>query len=370
MRRYVAQGMKRDKVLSICGISKHQYYHEAKGSKPGRKPSGFTRRLHGGQIQEVPNEEVVGYIRKLFEDPLVDYGHRRMTGALTLAGFYINHKKVYRLMKGAHLLQAKREGSSKEYVKYRIICPAEPLRLLEMDIKMVWIPGLGRYAYVLTILDVFTRVALHWEVGFQMRQEQVQAAWSKVIEEHLEPNGALAWEMNIEIRSDNGPQFCAEKLRRFFQDNYLLQTFTHPYTPQENGHIESFHAILSRALEGQYFENLPQLSAYLETFYDFYNYRRIHGSTLKLPPMTFWRQWQQGNIERKVLDEKARKVRFYLKLARQEVLKAEAADNGSHREVSSLDLEGLDAPLNPPDHKSDGPVFTQDKAVLKVQPAA
>jgi transposase InsO family protein len=117
-----------------------------------------------------------------------------------------------------------------------------------MDIKMVWIEGLRRYGFVLTILDVFTPVVLHWELGFHMRQADVECAWGKVIENHLEPNGAKSWETHIEIRSDNGPQFCANKLRQFFKGNYLMQTYTHPYTPQENGHIESFHAILARSL--------------------------------------------------------------------------------------------------------------------------
>lgn len=57
----------------------------------------------------------------------------------------------------------------------------------------------------------------------------------------------MAWEIDIEIRSDNDPQFCAKKLQDFLKENHFLQTFTHPYTPQENGHIESFHAIKKRA---------------------------------------------------------------------------------------------------------------------------
>jgi transposase InsO family protein len=38
----------------------------------------------------------------------------------------------------------------------------------------------------------------------------------------------------------------AKLIQEFFKENYLNQVFTHPYTPQENGHIESFHAILAK----------------------------------------------------------------------------------------------------------------------------
>lgn len=293
-----------------------------------------------GQLLEQPNTIVKKQIRAVFDDPKVDYGYRRMTGELQLKGFYINHKKVYRLMKEERLLQAKRERIAKTYVKYRLTSPATALRVMEMDIKQVWLEGEGRYAYVLTIIDVFTRVVLYWTAGYQMRQQQVQRAWEEVIRGYLEPLDVQAWKLDIEVRSDNGPQFCAKKLQGFLKENYLLQTFTHPYTPQENGHVESFHAILGRDLQGKYFEHLFALEAELDKFYRFYNYRRIHGSTLLLPPVTFWHQWNLGHVEREVLEQSKRKVRFRLVAKRQHIEKVRPAGNASPREVLSLIFEG------------------------------
>ena len=45
----------------------------------------------------------------------------------------------------------------------------------------------------------------------------------------------------------------------FFAENHINQVFTHPYTPQENGHVESFHAILKSALGQQPFWSLQEL---------------------------------------------------------------------------------------------------------------
>ncbi len=136
-----------------------------------------------------------GYMKSLLDKPLTDYGYHRMTGALQLAGFYINHKKVYRLMKSAKLLRPTQPKTPKEYVKYRVVYPEGPLRLMEMDIKQVWVEGLRPPVggYVLTILDVFTRCALYWEVGFGMKQGQVKSAWQQVIELHLETAGSLQY---------------------------------------------------------------------------------------------------------------------------------------------------------------------------------
>ncbi len=169
----MAQGLKRDKVLAICGINKNKFYYKPNGGKPqrdkpGRNPSSHTLRLTDGKNVKQSNPEYSGvsdYMKSLFDNPMNDYGFHRMVGALQLAGFYINHKKVYRLMKAARLLRPTQPKTPKEYMKYKVVWPEGPLRLMEIDNKQVWVEGLrppvGGYA--LTILDVFTRCALHWE---------------------------------------------------------------------------------------------------------------------------------------------------------------------------------------------------------------
>ncbi len=365
----MAQGLNRDKCLQICCMSKNQFYYTPKGGKRGRKKSERTLQLiDGGEVMRT-NAYVKEQIRLAYKNPKVDYGYHRMTGHLQLAGFFINHKKVYRLMKEARLLQPKKENESKNYVKYRVLSPESHLRLMEMDIKQVWMEGERRYAYILTIIDVFTRVVLYWTVGYQMRQKQVQNAWEKIIQGYFEQIDLRAWEVDIEVRSDNGPQFCAKKLQEFLNENHLLQTFTHPYTPQENGHVESFHAILSRDLKGSYFDNLFGLEAELKEFYRFYNFERIHGSTLKLPPMTFWQQWNLGKINRTILDEKTRKVKFTLKGSRQHIKLVEPAGNGNPREVLSLIFEGSMPEKNKFGTTEILAESQSDGAVLNAQPA-
>ncbi len=316
----MAQGMIRDQALTMCGISKNQFYHKLSNKKRGRKPTQTTMQETIDGIKEVNNKEVVQEIINHLENPLNKEGYQRMTGVLQLLGYYINHKKVYRLMKSNQLLCAPKARESKKYVKYRILSPEGPLRLLEVDIKYVWIDGENRHGYILTIIDVFTRVVLYWKVDRHMKQKAVEQAWSVVIEEHLEKHKMYGWKLNIEVRSDNGPQFSAKKLKKFLEDNHLIQTFTHPYTPQENGHIESFHAILGGYLDNQYFSTLEDVDRNLVVFYDHYNNNRVHGSTLKLPPQIFWEQWKLGNIERIVIDDKLRKVKFKILVPRQKIL--------------------------------------------------
>lgn len=319
VRKYMSKGMLRDRVLFLCGITHHQFYYTPKKGKPGRKKTKTCKKMVQGVEQVVKNIEVIKEAKAVLSQPHIDYGYRKMTAYLMYLGFIINHKKVYRLMKKAKLLQPKREKEAKMYARYRILCPEGPLRLIEMDIKQITIDGTGQKCYLLTLIDVFTRVALHFRLGLSMKQDAVQDAVRAVIEDHLEVHQIFGWELHIEIRSDNGPQFCATKLREFMKENHLCQTFTHPYTPEENGHVESFHSILAKALEGQWFADKAALDKWLESFYATYNYTRIHGSIAMLPPMTFWDLWEKGLIERLMVNEKKKQVRFKLKIPRYEV---------------------------------------------------
>ena len=246
---YIAQGLKRDRVLGITGVSKHQYYYRPRSNKKRGCPVS-THTIK--DEKKVNNEAVIDEIKTIQSEPDTNYGYQRMTYALMILGYYINHKKVYRLMKEANLLHERNQNkSSKQYAKYRIVTPTRPLEVLEMDIKMVWLNQHRRHAYILTIIDTFTRAVLDWSVGYQMKQDQVNQALQQVIINHLQPANLLQKDLHIELRNDNGPQFCAHNVRNFLSQNNIGQVFTHPYTPQENGHVESFHAILKEALGSQ-----------------------------------------------------------------------------------------------------------------------
>jgi transposase InsO family protein len=312
VRSYISFGLKRDKALNVAGISKDQYYYQPKSGKKGAPKSKSTDKIEGKKIVKVSNKEVVAFMKEQNSDPDLKYGYHKMTIELMINGFIINHKKVYRLMKEAHMLEPKTVNKEKTYCKYRIVTPEGPLELLEIDIKYVWVEKQKRHAYILTILDTFTRSVLYWAVGFTMRAKQIQMAWEYVIENYLQPMDMLKKGIHIEIRNDNGPQFNANAIKEFLAENYLNQVFTHPYTPQENGHVESFHSISGRHLDANTYWSLEQLEIDLTLFYGKYNNERLHSSIAYLPPNTFWECWNNGLISRQVKPNK--RVIFKLKI--------------------------------------------------------
>ena len=261
-----------------------------------------------------------------------------MTTALNIIGFLINHKKVYRLMRENQLLRQKQKKAKREFVKYRVVIPSAPLHLLEMDIKFVWIESARQHGYVLTVIDVFTRQVLGWMAAMNITQYSVKAIWEEIIINHLQANDMLTRGINIEVRNDNDKRFSAKLVQEFFKENYLNQVFTHPYTPQENGHIESFHAILGKSIDKYHFETIDDLNLHLHLFYDRYNNRRLYSSIANLPPNIFSDQWHQGNIIRCV-DTVKKKVKFKLKIPYRYI---NLSGNKHHREASCLIEDSLD----------------------------
>lgn len=351
MREYMSQGMRRDVCLDVVGLTRNEFYYEQKGVKGGKSPSQVTQWRDPTTLTsyEVDNREVVQKIVEIKLDPDHANWYRLITVTLQLRGYYINHKKVYRLMEEYVLLDEPRKRKGRDFVKFRRVCPAGPLRILEMDIKYIWIYGHKRYAFVLTVIDTFTRYVLHWTIGYSMKGEQVKDVWEYIVAEYLQPHYVPTAEIEIEARSDNGKQLGAKIMKKFFEENQIKHVFTHPYTPEENGHVESFHSILSNALDKDKFETLAQLEQRIERFYTCYNNDRSHSGTKGVPPSKYWALHEMQLVDVKYLDD--RTARIALKVSYQDILTLPGINQYDYRVMRagrrpSPYFEALDGPKN------------------------
>ncbi len=332
--KHIALGMKRDDAIAIAKLTRHQYYYKPKQGKSGRKVSTHTLHISDKQESLVENSKVVEQMKDIQSNKDLCCGKTRMTAQLQMRGYHINEKKVYRLMKENHLLLDKPTKAKRKYVKYRIVSPKCPLSHLEMDIKFFWIESCKAHAYNLTVLDIFTRKVLEWHVGMSITQHTVKSVFERVIVNHLQAYDMLSKGIDIEIRNDNDRRFCAKLVQEFFEKNYLNQVFTHPYTPQENGHIESFHKILSTALSAEHFYTLDELKTRLTVFYDNYNNHRAHSAICGLTPHLFEQAWHNDSVERIEMDN--HKVIFKLRRHRTKL-----SGNESLREASCSKSDAL-----------------------------
>src|SRR5690606_17970981 len=209
--RAVAQGMSVKRALAVAEIPRSTYYYRPNGKRIGMAPSTHTR---SGNLL-IANEVVVKEINDILSEEFIDYGYERTTEELKKKGFYINKKKVYRLMKEYSLLfpKIKREPGKRKFVEFTVPLATKPLETIELDIKYLYIQGLKKHAYLITMLDVFSRTALVWELNNTMKAEDAIRLVEKLVSDWLFPMNLDPQELSVKIRTDNGSQFIAKAFK-------------------------------------------------------------------------------------------------------------------------------------------------------------
>jgi len=133
----------------------------------------------------------------------------------------------------------------------------------------------GRRLKWMPVIDEHTRECLALEVGRSITSTDIIDVLDRLIGER----GAPAF-----IRSDNGPEFIAESVRRHLSDLGIETRFIAPGAPWENGYIESFNGtlrneLLSREVFGHLLEAHLLEARVLGTQYrQEYNNERPHSS--------------------------------------------------------------------------------------------
>jgi putative transposase len=269
----------------MVGMVESTYYREPSGGLKGNKPSKLTYHNVNGFVDQAT---VIASIKDILSHEFIDCGYRLMSSYLKKDGYLINHKKLYRIMKEANMLKLEdrinRSGSGRKFVKFRKVITSRPMECLEMDIKMVWIPSIGKNAYLLSIIDVHTRRILKDYFSFSIKQEQVINFLSQMLEEYQYPE-------NIVIRSDNGSQFIAKSVREYLGLIGVSQEFTHVATPEENAHVEAYHGILKKEVFQRFeYRTFGEIQQILKRYVIFYNKVRHHGLLGRITPMEKWNQ--------------------------------------------------------------------------------
>lgn len=270
------------KCLKWAEINPSSYYYVSKAGNTGRKASTTTLKTDGSVCS---NDDVVEEIKSILNIEFLRYGYFPITKELADRGFIINHKKVYRLMKENKILCGKsittRFGKRK-FVSFRKIKAEYPLQHLCMDIK--YIPINNKFAYLLSIIDVYSRKIIGYVFKQSIKQHDVLYLLKNVL-----PNKA---NVPITIRNDNGSQFIAKSVRAFLKEINVIHEFTHIATPQDNAYIEAFHSIMQRELIERYeFESFYHADMKIAQYIFTYNYIRKHGTINYKTPASVWNEY-------------------------------------------------------------------------------
>jgi len=134
----------------------------------------------------------------------------------------------------------------------------------------------GRPIKLMVVVDEYTRECLAVHVARRIRGKDAIDVFADLMETHGIPE---------HIRSDNGPEMVAKKLRNWLGRLGTKTIYITPGSPWENGYCESFNGKLrDELLNGELFYTLREAQVLIDQWRVFYNTKRPHSSLGYRPP--------------------------------------------------------------------------------------
>ncbi len=207
------------------------------------------------------------------------YGYKRVTALVRAEGFLINHKRVYKIWRKEGLKVPMRQPKRGRLWLNDGSCirkrPEYKNHVWSYDFVHDYTYD-GRVIKMLTIIDEYSRECLAIKVSRRLSSLDVLEQLADLFLIHGAPKY---------IRSDNGPEFIAQRLRDWFSKLKVSPLFITPGSPWENGYIESFNGKLrDELLNGEIFFTLKEAQVLIERWRKNYNTVRPHSSLGYKPP--------------------------------------------------------------------------------------
>ncbi|MFF2093584.1 IS3 family transposase [Paenibacillus sp. NPDC058174] len=281
-------------VLRVLNIAESTYYDRKKRAaqaggedhplspSKGRPVPGYSLTVTGEQIHD---DQIKEWLLELLEGEEHVYGYKLLAKCIRdRSGLILNKKKAYRLCKELGILQKPRERVQthpRRLPRNRVVTGSN--QLWQMDIKYGYVIGQERFFFVLSIIDVFDRVIVGQYRGSACEAKHVVQTLGRALASRIQTGEAMPV-----VRTDNGPQFISKLFGDTCESIDLIHERIPPRTPDLNAYIESFHSILERDLfRKRVFMTFEEAYEALDTYMDFYNHRRMHGSLKQMPPVVF-----------------------------------------------------------------------------------
>ena len=222
------------------------------------------------------------------------YGAPRIAAVLNKEGLIISTKTVSKYMRILGIQSIvktkfpKKKNRLSDDEKSLIINLIKHLDIIRPN--QVWVTDItyiktndDGWVYLSSILDLFTRKVIAWNVGYNMKKELVTQTLENAFKSRNNPK-------NVIVHSDKGSQYRSYDFRRLVVSNGCLYSYTSlNHSCDENANQESFHATIKKEwLYHQTFNNIHDVKrACFEFIEGFYNTNRIHSSLGYFSPNQF-----------------------------------------------------------------------------------
>lgn len=207
------------------------------------------------------------------------YGYKTITSMLQLEGFEVGRDRVHTIWQEEGL-----QVPQKQPKRARLwLADGSTIRLKPTHKNHVWSYDFvseqtheGKKFRILNIIDEHSKECLASFVDRRIRSQDIILILADLFIQHGIPE---------HIRSDNGPEFIARKLRKWLKEIGVKTLYIEPGSPWENGYCESFNGKMRyQLLDGEIFYTLFEAQVIIERWRRHYNEVRPHSSLGGRPP--------------------------------------------------------------------------------------
>jgi transposase InsO family protein len=288
------------KLVSFLGISSSKFYQWKVRYGIGNKHNGKIPR--GFWILPWEKEAIIDYALTHESE-----GYRRLCYQMLDEDIVaVSPSSVYRTLKEAGLLSKFNGRLSKRGKGF-----SQPNRAHEhWHIDISYVNVLGKYLFLIAIIDGYSRYIVHHELRLSMESYDVEIVLQRALEKFpfARPR----------IISDNGSQFIAKDFKEFIRHKGLKHVKTSVRYPESNGKIERFFQTAKKEhISKKSFLSIEDVRRQMEGYIEYYNTKRLHSGINYLTPedMLLGRAEQRlKERERKLKEARANRLKEFNKL--------------------------------------------------------
>ncbi|WP_194849691.1 IS3-like element ISEnfa3 family transposase [Enterococcus faecium] len=262
-------------LLSIAQLAKSTYYYRVKKlDKPDK-------------CSKIKQE-----ITAIVKESRNSYGYRRVTLALKMKGYTINHKTVRKLMSQMGLtcqIRIKRYKSYKgtvgkiaKNVLKRNFSVDTPNKKWVTDVTEFKIKG--RKIYLSPILDLFNGEIISYSISTSPTYKLIE----EMLQQAIKKKGT---EGSLILHSDQGWQYQMPQYQKKLKENNIIQSMSRKGNCLDNSVIENFFGVLkSEFFYREKFRSIEIFQSKLNEYIRWYNNKRIKLKLNGLSPVEYRKQ--------------------------------------------------------------------------------
>lgn len=287
-------------VLEMCqiaGVSRSGYY-------------AWLKAAHKREAQEEKDRQDFDLILEAYKHRGYDKGARGIYMRLLhkTPPVLMNVKKIRRLMEKFNLICPIRKANPYKKLAKALKMGSVASNLLDREFEsygprtvlltdITYIPYNGKFAYLSTILDAYTKEVLTYVPSDNLEVDFVLETVEKLIQNH----GISLNQWTI-IHSDQGSHYTSHKFIEITRDKGLRQSMSRRGNCWDNAPQESFYGRMKDHIKDKIkkCETYEEVVAVIDDYMDYYNNEKYQWELAKLSPNEFYEFCRTGIYPLKV----------------------------------------------------------------------